>query len=96
MAGYAIVVYDEAGDVVFRGHLPHRHADEEGHHRHGWADGGNGHEHGGPGRPPLALSSPLPAPPSLLFLPTPLGSGYRANHTLAVILRIGATNKTRN
>jgi len=49
LAGAAVVVYDEVGEIVFRGHLPHQHEDAEGHHHHGWEDEDAGHEHGGPG-----------------------------------------------
>ena len=47
LAGTYVVVYDEVGDVVFRGHLPHHHEDENGHHHHGWEDQDDGHQHGG-------------------------------------------------
>ena len=63
LVGYGVVVYDEVGDVVFRGHLPHHHDDAIDHHHcgwegdvsgphHGWVDEDDDHHHGGPGGGP--------------------------------------------
>ena len=47
LAGYGVVVYDEAGAVVFRSHLPHEHANHMGDSHHGGDPMDDGQHHGG-------------------------------------------------